>query len=161
MSMTHVLWSQTKGFQSYGPFFKIHTYPHRESFLWKFSHIFQVNENCHPQHPWRVDANDKKRLRPSPVVPEVCFLHIHKEFSSHSNETCYFQSLWRIDVHQLLLWGLTGSKGTPLFQIYYTYNVYSCREGATNYLNSFEVILTIVYMVLLVWIGGHTNQNEW
>ena len=55
---------------------------------------------------------------------ESLWLKLLPQFSSHPNETCYIKSLWRVDVHHILVWGLTyGFQSyAPFFKLKHFHN---------------------------------------
>ena len=59
------------------------------------------------------------------------------QFSSHPNETCYIKSIWRVDVHHVLVWGLTQRfQGyVPFFKTL----ICAYREGVLIFFHSFQV----------------------
>ena len=70
---------------------------------------------------WSVDVHEIICVRSDERISEswtfLKLLQIHNrerlclkplpQFSSHPNETCYIKSLRRVDVHHILVWGLT------------------------------------------------------
>ena len=66
----------------------------------------------------------------------------------HPNETCYIKSLWRVDIHHILLWGLPQR-----FQSYAPFSKFLCtyRESVAIIFHSFQVINMIFFMCWLLW----------
>ena len=118
---------------------------------------------CHTWTLWSVDMQDLICVRPDQRVLEswtfVKFLQIHKrerlclkplpQFSSHPNETCYIKSIWRVDVHHVLVWGLTQRfQGyVPFFKTL----ICAYREGVLIFFHSFQVNNTNFFMFCLIF----------